>query len=57
MQFGTEFTELAATIGAKKNETGKTDDFLLTTKQWILVVATGIFLALGIDFWLALSGF
>jgi hypothetical protein len=54
MNFGTEFTELAATIGAKKD--GKKDDCFLTPKQWALVIGAGVLLAIVINFFLVRSG-
>ena len=54
MNFGTEFTELAATVGSDKK--GKGDDTFLTPKQWALVVAAGLLLALGLHLWLRASG-
>lgn len=55
MNFGTEFTELAATTGAdKKSE--KSSGCLLTGKQWALVIALGIAIAVGIDLWLHYAG-
>ena len=55
MNFGTEFTELAATIGSKK-ESEKDDDVFLTRKQWVLVILASLALAGGIELWLRASG-
>jgi hypothetical protein len=57
MNFGTEFTELAATVGSNKKDTsGDLNKYILTGKQWVLVIVAALILAGGIDIWLRASG-
>lgn len=59
MNFGTEFTELSATTGSdktNKNDDGTCNSYILTAKQWVIVVVIALILAGGIDLWLRISG-
>jgi hypothetical protein len=57
MNIGTEFTELAATIGSKKDGDEETttkpkNEVFLTPKQWALVVLASAVLIGVLDFWI-----
>ena len=54
MNFETEFTELAATVGSEKN--AKSDGVLFTKKQWAFIIVVALLLAGGIELWLRASG-
>jgi hypothetical protein len=53
--FGSKFTALTSIAGSK-NEYDSRGEKFLTKTQWVIVVASGIAIALGIHFWLRASG-
>ena len=53
MEFGPEFATLATITGNSKNPKNY---FLLTKKQWVLVIALGIIIAIVINFLLIYFG-
>jgi hypothetical protein len=55
MEFGTEFTTLSAVAGSKKENESKNNNFLMTRKQWALVIALGISIALALNFCLFIT--
>ena len=53
--FGSKFTAFTS-IASSKNEYDSRGEKLLTKTQWVIVVASGIAIALGIHLWLRASG-